>query len=71
MTSITLNIKDDSLLPSLINILKRLDFVEVGNVNKTKKVKLPKHIEKSLKQAKLAEQGKIKLRTWQEFEKTL
>lgn len=71
MTQLILNIKNDSKLPFLKELLKRMEFVEVIDPASKKKLtakekKILKGLEDAVEQVNLHKQGKIKLKTVQQ-----
>jgi len=71
MTQLILNIRNDSKLPFLKELLKRMEFVEgidpAGKKKLTaKEKKILKGLEDAVQQVNLHKQGKIKLKTVQQ-----
>jgi galactokinase len=65
---LTLNIKDKSRAPFLMELLKSLDYVsEVKEVKTKRKSRVISDLKKSLEEVKLYEEGKIKLQTFDEL----
>ena len=65
---ITLDIKDKSRAPFLMELLKSLDYVRVVKEVKTEhKNEIISGLKKSLEEVKLYEEGKIKLQTFEEL----
>lgn len=69
MSHLILNIKDQSKLSFLMEILKRMEFVEVVQSEKytAKEKKILADLDKAVEQVKLHKAGKIKLKTIQEL----
>ena len=70
MTSLKINVTDDSNLPFLIELLDKFDFVEIDEV-KNSRTKLSPSVKRALKEVEAARLGKIKLTSWNEFKKTV
>ncbi len=68
MSHLILNIKDQSKLTFLMEILNRMEFVEVVEPNKfsPKEKKILADLDGAVDQVKLHQDGKIKLKTIQE-----
>lgn len=68
MSHVILNIKDKSKLSFLMEILKRMEFVEVVQTDKytTKEKKILADLEKAVDQVKLHKAGKVQLKTLQQ-----
>jgi len=65
---VTLDIKDKSRAPFLMELLKSLDYVRVVKEVKTeRKSEIISGLKKSLEEVKLYEEGKIELRTFDEL----
>lgn len=69
MSHLILNIKDQSKLSFLMEILKRMEFVEVVQSEKytAKEKKILADLDKAVEQVKLHKAGKIKLKTIQQL----
>lgn len=70
MTSLKINIKDDSNLPFILELLGKFDFVEIEGKTRKKNV-FSKGVKKALKEVESARLSGIKLTSWDEFKKTI
>ena len=68
MEHLILNINDNTKMPFLKELLKRMEFVEVVEPKKytAKEKQILADLEESVKQVALHQKGKIKLKTLQE-----
>lgn len=68
MSHLILNIKDQSKLTFLMELLNRMEFVEIVEPKKftSKEKKILADLDEAVNQVKLHQEGKIKLKTIQE-----
>jgi len=58
---------EDKKAPALMEVLKGLKYVKTKRIKETKKEAFLKDLKEAVEEVKLAKQGKIKLKTFDEF----
>ncbi len=58
---------EDKKAPALLEVLKGLSFVKTKKVKKTKKESVLKGLKEAIEEVNLAKEGKIKLKSFDEF----
>ena len=58
---------EDKNAPVLLEVLKGLSFVKTKRIKKDKKERVLKGLKEALEEVKLAKEGKIQLKTFDEF----
>ena len=58
---------EDKKAPALLEVLSGLSFVKTKRIKKDKKEKVLQGLKEAIEEVKLAKEGKIKMKTFDEF----
>ncbi len=58
---------EDRKAPALLEVLKGLNFVKTRKIKETKQEKVLKDLKEAIEEVNLAKEGKIKLKSFDEF----